>query len=487
MTRAAAPHGRRPWSIALRMTVWYAGSALAVIFMATGVLYWVLVTTMYQEDVRDLADITNNARALAQSSSPDDLSRAFQAIPALAPRSPPQVYIRVLDAGAYILGETAGMTAELPPPSPDVLRAIATTAGEREQVRGRSGDPFLLLTARATEPGAADTPPRFVQVAMDRAHDQALIGLYRERLWVVLVLAVVACAAVGYLIARSGMRPIERIAATAGRIGSATLHERIPAAGLPGELAGLADTFNTMLDRLQESFQRVSQFSDDVAHELRTPIGNLRGEIEVALGKARSTEEYRASLGSCLEECARLSRMIQNLLFLARSENAGAPLEREDVDLAVELAKVCDFYEALAGDKGVALRLAVGAGLTAPVDRTLFQQAVGNLVSNGIAHTPAGGQVRIDARSGGGRVTVSVRDTGCGIAAEHLPRVFERFYRVDRARGGSTQNAGLGLAIVKSIAARHGGRVEMESAVGQGTEVRLILPESASSARASTP
>lgn len=478
MSRAAAPHGRRPWSIALRMTVWYAGSALAVIFTATGVLYWVLVTTMYQEDARDLTDITNNARALAQSRSVDDLAHVFEPAPALAPQQPPQVYIRILDANGHVLGETAGMTAELPPPSPDALAAVATTAGERRQVAGRSGDPFLMLTARVAEPGA-DTPPRFVQVAMDRAHDQALIGLYRERLWVVLVLAVVACAAVGYLIARSGMRPIERIAATAGRVGSATLHERIPTAGLPGELAGLADTFNTMLDRLQESFQRVSQFSDDVAHELRTPIGNLRGEIEVALGKARSNEEYRASLGSCLEECARLSRMIQNLLFLARSENAEEPLEREDVDLAAELAKVREFYDALAGDKGIALRLAAVPGLRAPVDRTLFQQAIGNLVSNAIAHTPAGGVVRIDARSDDGRVTVSVRDTGCGIAPEHLPRVFERFYRVDRARAGSTHNVGLGLAIVRSIATRHNGRVEIESAVGQGTEVRLVLPVSA--------
>jgi two-component system heavy metal sensor histidine kinase CusS len=316
---------------------------------------------------------------------------------------------------------------------------------------------------------------------MDREHDEHLLAHYRERLWLVLGLSLVVCSLGGFLIAWSGMRPIENIGRTATRIRVTTLHERIETQGLPTELSGLAETFNEMLDRLEQSFRHVSQFSDDVAHELRTPINNLRGEIEVALGRSRSGEEYRDVLESCLEECARVSRLIQTLLFLARSDTAVDSLQREKIEIGQELKKVQSYYEAAAAEAGVELSLSAGSAVHAELDRTLFQQAVGNLISNALAHTPAGGVVRLAAQAERETLTVSINDTGCGIASEHLPRVFERFYRADQVRRSSAQNAGLGLAVVKSIATRHGGRVEIDSEVGCGTEVRLILPASACS------
>jgi two-component system heavy metal sensor histidine kinase CusS len=213
-----------------------------------------------------------------------------------------------------------------------------------------------------------------------------------------------------------------------------------------------------------------------VAHELRTPINNLHGEIEVALSKARSGEEYREILGSCLEECTRISRLIQTLLFLARSDTTADALQRERIDVGLELMKVEEFYGAAAADAGVVLRVYSDVGESTEVNRTLFQQAVGNLVSNAIAHTPPGGTITVNAHADQRQLTVSVSDTGCGIHREHLPRVFERFYRVDQARASSGQNVGLGLAVVKSIAIRHGGHVDIDSEVGRGTEVRVVLP-----------
>jgi two-component system heavy metal sensor histidine kinase CusS len=319
-------------------------------------------------------------------------------------------------------------------------------------------------------------PPQFMQVALDREHAEYLLARYRERLWLVLGTSLVLCALAGYLIARSGMRPIQQISRTAARIRSTTLDERIEAHGLPAELAGLAETFNSMLDRLEQSFLHISHFSDDVAHELRTPINNLHGEIEVALSKARSGEEYREILGSCLEECTRISRLIQTLLFLARSDTTADALQRERIDVGSELRKVEEFYGAAATDAGVVLRVYGDVEESAEVNRTLFQQAVGNLVSNAIAHTPPGGTITLNARADQRQLTVSVSDTGCGIGREHLPRVFDRFYRVDQARASSGQNVGLGLAVVKSIATRHGGHVDIDSEVGRGTEVRVVLP-----------
>lgn len=473
--RKAGSQPRRTLSIALRMTVWYALSAFALIFVATGLLYWVLVDSMYHEDLRDLADNLNNARLLLGASPTDQFSKATQPRPSWAPPQQPEIYLRVLDSAGRTLTETPGLADQLPPPSQAELAAIRTPEGISREAMSRSGGPFLTLIVRIPGP-RADDPPQFMEVAMDRAHDEYLLARYRDRLWLVLGVSLVLCSVAGYLIARSGMRPIESISRTAAHIRATTLHERIETTGLPAELRGLAETFNSMLDRLEQSFRHISQFSDDVAHELRTPINNLRGEIEVALSKARSDENYRDILGSCLEECTRISRVIRTLLFLARSDTAADSLQREAVDVGQELANVEAFYEAAAAEAGIILRVSGTNGVQTDLDRTLFQQAIGNLVSNAIAHTPKGGVVELTASADAGCLTVMVSDTGCGIAPEHLPRVFERFYRADRARTGSEQNAGLGLAVVKSIVARHGGQVEIDSKLGSGTRVKLVLP-----------
>jgi two-component system heavy metal sensor histidine kinase CusS len=459
------------------MALWYALSAFALISVATGLLYWVLVDSLYQEDIRDLADNLNNARLLLRSSPTGQFPHSPEQRPSWAPPYQPQIYLRLLDSNAQTLTETPGMAGEMPPPAKGELAAIRAPDGEKRDVTSRSGKPFLTLIVRI--PGESSSePPQFMQVAMDREHDEYLLARYRHRLWFVLGVSLVLCFLVGYLVARGGIRPIESISKTAARIRATTLHERIEAQGLPAELRGLTETFNGMLDRLEQSFRHVSQFSDDVAHELRTPISNLRGEIEVALSKARSEGEYREILESCLEECTRISRLIQTLLFLARSDTADA-LQHEKVDVGQELANVGAFYEVAAAEAGIRLDVCNNSAACAELDRTLFQQAIGNLVSNAIAHTPTGGSVNLTAESSREHLTVTVSDTGCGIAPEHLPHIFERFYRVDRARAGSPQNVGLGLAVVKSIVTGHGGRVEIDSEVGRGTRVRLILPVSA--------
>lgn len=466
---------KRPISIALRMTVWYALSAFMLIFLATGVLYWVLVTNLEREDIRVLEDNLSNVRLLLRSLPPGTLPEQRGQEAPWPPGQQPQVYFRILNDGARVVLETPGMSNELPTPTGADLAALGSGTEISHEAISHSGKMFQTLTARAA--GEADGAPlRFIQVAMDRNSEEHLLAQYRERLWLVLSLSVVLCSLAGYVIAKSGMKPIESIGRTAERIRSTTLHERIGTSGLPAELSGLAETFNSMLDRLQASFAHISQFSDDVAHELRTPVSNLRGEIEVALSKARSNEDYQEILGSCLEECTRISRLIQSLLFLARTENASDPLQREKIDVGKELAAVQEFYEAAAAEAGVDLQLAVTGELWAPLDRTLLQQAVGNLVSNAIAHTPKGGTVEIAACADASSLRVSIADTGCGIPPEHLPRVFDRFYRVDPARSGSSQNVGLGLAVVKSIVERHAGEIEIESEVEHGTQVKIVFP-----------
>ena len=467
-----------PGSIVVRLTAWYAGSALVLIMVATGFLYWVLATSFDAEDRRTLANTVTDLRLLLRASG--DLRLPEAGAPEASPtfRQPQEIWVRVLDADGRTLLETPGMGRELPasafPALADATRPGAAGQDADGETSSSSGRLFQTLSARVSD-DPAHPDGRVLQVAMDRADEAALLVHYRERLWAVLTAALVLCAGTGYAIARRGVRPIRRITMAARRVRSSTLHERIDAGGLPAELRSLADTFNEMLDRLEASFAQVSQFSADVAHELRTPVNNLRGEIEVALGKARSTDEYRDTLGSALEECLRLSRVIQSLLFLARAETAaGSP--HDDIEVRQEIRAVLDFYEAAAAEAGVALVVEEGGTIVASFDRTLFQQAVGNLVANSIAHTPPGGRITVRARRHGSSLRVEVADTGRGIAPEHLPHVLDRFYRADRARSGAAGNLGLGLAMVSSIVALHGGRVVVESEVGRGTCVRLETP-----------
>ncbi len=278
-----------------------------------------------------------------------------------------------------------------------------------------------------------------------------------------------------------GIRPVEEIATTARHISSTNLRERISPEGYPFELASLADTFNKMLDRLEESFGRISKFSADIAHDLRTPVNNIRGEAEVALARARTVDEYRDVLGSCLEETVRLSDLISDLLFLARAESPLTHLHRERVNVAELLDGVRQYYEASAEDGGISLTTAVGPeSVIAELDRTLLQRAVGNLVSNAVAHTPSGGAIVLGTTLGTGveasTIRIEVSDTGEGIPPEALPKVFDRFYRVDASRSQASGGTGLGLSIVQSIMLLHGGKVEIASQLGQGTRVTLHVP-----------
>jgi two-component system, OmpR family, heavy metal sensor histidine kinase CusS len=232
-----------------------------------------------------------------------------------------------------------------------------------------------------------------------------------------------------------------------------------------------------MLERLEESFDRISRFSADIAHDLRTPVNNIRGEAEVALARLRTVDEYRDVLESSLEETVRLSELIGDLLFLARAESPLTELHRVNVNIGELLNSVRDYYEASATAAGISLVVNNGAEpLNAELDRSLMLRAVSNLVSNAIAHTPPGGTVTLTDTKENATIRIEVSDTGIGIPAEALPKVFDRFFRVDPSRSKNSGGTGLGLAIVQSITTLHGGKAEIASELGRGTCLTLHIP-----------
>jgi two-component system heavy metal sensor histidine kinase CusS len=456
------------------MTAWYAGSAFTLVLFVAAVLYWALVTSLARNKDLFLADQVHILRGFLRDRPEDttELKREVEWEPSL--RRNTGMFVRICNQDGQPIAETPGMGQLL---SVDVFPPPADTDSEPGQSRVclAKGSSFQLVSARA-KLGPSGNPVYTFQVAIDRTKDESLLAEYRRYLWLILGIAFIGCGLGGYLLARRGIRPVREITGTARRIRSTTLDERIPAAGLPAELADLADTFNEMLDRLEESFARLTRFSADIAHELRTPLNNLRGQAEVALRSRRTPEEYGEVLGGCLEECGRLSRLVNSLLFLARADSPAARITRGRVDVGRELKAIREFYEASAGEAKITLAVETDGEVAADLDRTLFQRAVGNLVENALTYTDPGGLVTVRLKRLGTVFRVEVSDTGKGIPEQHLPHLFDRFYRVDAARSAASGGVGLGLAIVKSIAELHGGSVEISSMVGHGTCVTITIP-----------
>ena len=445
-----------------------------MVLFATASLYFVLVTELERSTDLFLADKLNVIRTMLRD-RPDDWDTLREEVELeSAARQYEQFYIRLLDEHNNPLMTTPGMSEQLD--LNQFPRRSQTSANHALAMNGRNGHAFRISTAAAPV-GLSATKSDTIQIAIDVSQKEELLARYRQWFWAILLGSLGIFPLVGYQIARQGIRPVEEIATTARHISSTNLRERILPEGYPSELASLAGTFNEMLDRLQESFERISRFSADIAHDLRTPVNNIRGEAEVALARARTIDEYRDVLGSCLEEAVRLSDLISDLLFLARAESPLTHLRRAPVDVGEMLGNVREYYEASAADGGISLTTSLSAEpLVADMDRTLMQRAVGNLVANAVAHTPPGGAVVLGANAELSGVRIEVSDTGAGIPAEALPRVFDRFYRVDASRSHVSGGTGLGLAIVQSIMVLHGGKADIASQLGQGTKVSLHLP-----------
>ena len=465
-------------SITGRLALLYTLSALTILVLATFFSYWALSNNLKQEDKQFLAEKITVQRAILKERPEDERDEDERDLEQEVKweRSAPQFtrsYSRVLDEKGKTIIETKDMGDIIPASSFTAPVGPDTTPEEAVKWR-RRGKTYLLMEAWARL-GDTSGKKRLLQIALDVSQEERLIADYRQKLIVVLILGVLLSAGAGIAIARRGMRPLEEIIKTVERVSASQLDERVGRAGWPLELRSLATAFDDMLRRLEESFARLSQFSADLAHELRTPINNLRGEAEVALSRAREPEEYRHVLESSLEEYGRLSSMIDGLLFLARAESAKATITPSVFDARRELDAVVQFYDALAEEQGITVTCRGDASIEA--DPLLFRRAISNILSNALRYVPSGGKVEfLIGQKKGQPVEVIASDTGPGIAPEHLPYIFDRFYRADQARTQSSQGTGLGLAIVKSIMELHGGTVEVQSLVGKGTTVTLHFP-----------
>jgi len=465
VTEAATARGG---SIAARLTAWYALLSVVLIASAGGILYWVAVNHLRQEDDKLLAAKIAEVRAVLLLHH-DDYAALREEVEQEATTFR-GVHLQVLNTQGDIIAES--------PASSTTTGGDAPFAGAwpRAEERGRdwvAGDgKTYRMMSRSFETGSRYYT---VNAAMSLLKDKQFLAAYRSTLLLAIAFVLAVAIAAGYFIARRGLQPATRLAAIVDELGARHLHRRVGDEAWPSELRPLATNFDHLLERLEDSFARISRFSADIAHELRTPLHILRGEAEIALSRRRSREDYRACIESAVDEYDRLSRLVDGLLFLASTEHPDEQLEKRSLDLAQEIEAVCAFYQAMADELGITLVAGCCGQLVA--DSSLLRRALGNLVANALRHTSSGGRVVVKAKTTRDHaVEIIVSDTGCGIAPAYIPCIFDRFYRVDGARPRQGQSTGLGLAIVRSIMQLHGGTASIDSEPGQGTTVTLTFP-----------
>lgn len=420
---------------------------LGVMVMRANHAHFVDLDRDYLEDKAALV-----RQVVASSSDVDQLSQRLEELL----QSHTGLTVRLEQAGQTLYGA----------PATTFPADLATAAGDLDlsdwdldgaQLRGTA----VRLPAPPSL-GGDGSPGLRLLLAMDTHHHTHFMDELQRSLMVYLVLAALASGLLAWWAARRGLAPLRDMRERARRVTAHQLDERMPVASVPVEMAELAAELNTMLERLQRDFQRLSEFSSDLAHELRTPISNLLTQTQVTLAQQRDAPAYRDTLASNAEEFQRLGRMVSDMLLLAKTEHGLALPHREPVRLRDEVQALFDFYDVVADDQGVGLTLDGESTVTG--DRLMLRRAISNLLSNAIRHAPAGTRVTVRLSQARGQPTLCVDNAGPPIAPQHLPRLFDRFYRVDKSRAHlASDGTGLGLAITHAIMEAHGGTVTVES------------------------
>lgn len=455
---------RRPFSLTQRLTV-SIGAVMTVVLLTFG---WIVEKSINdhfaQQDVDELNAIVISLRASLsqQQEQEEDSTLKRRLATAISGHHNAQFYIS--DTEGHVIYATPNSNldsfAEATPPVGRIDVNSAKIWHENDQIyRGA----VVILTQN----GSFESKPLRVAVATSINFHLHYLDSFRNYLKIIMIVACLIAVLATWIAVYQGHAPLRRISREIRRIKSDQLYIRLDPNSVPVELTELAVSFNDMLKRLEDGFKRLSNFSADIAHELRTPITNLKTQTEVVLSQGRNIDQYREILYSNLEEYESMAKMVGDMLFLAQADNNQLKLTFTEINLATEIHDLFDYFEAWAEEKSVSMQL-TGDAVFINGDRRMIRRALSNLISNAIGYTPAGYAIKISI---GSRVDVSnkeiaiirVENPSAVIDSEHLPRLFDRFYRVDPSRQHKGGGAGLGLAIVKSIIEGHGGVISVYS------------------------
>ena len=465
---ARARWGRLP--LTQRLTLFFTVVAAAVVLglgvmflVATGQHFVALDRIALQDKQHLIEEILRNAHSAEDAGW--RLSEALSYHHGL--------YAQVTDAQGELVFQSQGFTpgSQREPAGPAMGTELFGTWEH-------GGSIYHTLRFKAA-PAYSQTALR-VLIATDTDHHAQFLRDLRRDLALYVAAAIVVCGLLSWLAARQGLAPLREMRSRAAAVTSQKLTERMPVQAVPVEMADLAQELNRMLDRLQEDFQRLTDFSSDLAHELRTPISNLLTQTQVALTTKRDAATYRDILASNAEEFERLARMVADMLFLAKTERGVDLPHKERFSARQDSLALLEFYEAVAEEKRIRFRLEGDGDIEG--DRLMFRRALSNLLSNALRHTPETGTITVCIADTAQSTVVSVENTGPDIDPKMLPRLFDRFYRADPTRAHpNAEGSGLGLAITRAIAQAHGGHVTVTSSHGR-TCFALVFPHRATQA-----
>lgn len=461
-------------SISGQLTFLYSGTLFILITVSSFIFYLAMVNILYEAAHQFLADEIVIIQDILENKPGNTkaLEQEVEDVPNALRPSVYHYYIRVLDK-KNVIAVTSGMDKSLQNNQFFTVEMKNSSTNISQWWQSPDNKNYLLMQSTFTS--IKDNNSWQIQAALDVSYQQNIIKKYRKYVYIIILFGGIFSVLIGYFISRKGMLRLSELTEKTKKITGSSLQQRIDPELWPKELKELGKAYNQMLDRIEFSINRLKQFSDDLAHELRTPINNLMGEAEVALSHVTTEEEYRNVIGSSLEELNRIYKIIENLLFLARAENPKLALEKAQLNVKQEIEVMCRYYEAVADEKNIKLHCKGNAKLHANMD--MFRRMIGNLISNAIKYSKYDSEVKFDIKTINNEIQITISDNGIGISEQHLPHVFQRFYRTSSEDSESPDSNGLGLAIVKSIVELHQGTITIESKPNKGTSITINLPK----------
>ncbi len=455
-------------SLALRLTLWYAGT-FAVLATAAFALFYMMISDAIEKRIDGALTRQVSHFATLYSLKGIDALKEAAVLDAQAAGEAQVFYRFFAPSGELFSSSSMSYWSDISFDSTAIRQLLEGGSAVRRTVRPKDRFHRVRVMYEFIGPGI------ILQIGQSMENYDRLLAAFR-RIFILITGALLAFSAlVGGFIARRALSGVKAVTGTAKAIAAGTLDRRVPVKTRGDEIDQMAVTFNAMLDRIEDLVNGIREMSDNIAHDLRSPITRIRGLAEVTLTMEPGVTDYESMAASTIEECDRLLGLINTMLVISRTEAGVVPMDLHPVDLSAIAADACDLLSPIAEDRKIALSCVTGGPISCRADIRLIQRMVANLLDNAIQYTPPGGAITVTTGTSGEHfVTVSVADTGTGISADDLPHIFKRFYRCDQSR--SQSGAGLGLSLVYAVTTAHGGTIDVDSKLTIGSTFTVTLP-----------
>jgi heavy metal sensor kinase len=465
MLSEQVPRPRR--SLAFRLTLWYAGIFTLTSLTAFLVFYVSISTMRLRQTDEELSKEIAEFSSLFASRDMNALKELINIEAAAS--GVEQMFLRMMSTDGKELSSSNMSSWHEISINTDVLRRLSHGAGNEFETQILSKPRHKVRVVYGLI-----GPGMVLQIGQSLEDDEAFLAMSRKIYAITLTVLMAGAGLIGWFLARRALQGVEEVTRTALAIAGGALEKRVSVKSGGDEIDRLTTTFNTMLDRIHVLVTGMREMTDNIAHDLRSPITRIRGTAELALTTGGSKEEYESMAASTMEECDRLLEMINTMLDITEFEAGAGKFRMEDIDLSILVRDACELFQPIAEDKSIAYTVDATPGKFVVGDEQRLQRMIANILDNALKYTPPRGIVDVSVRTKEDKVIISVRDTGIGISEKDLPNIFKRFYRGDRSR--SQAGTGLGLSLAQAVASAHGGSITVESVLGKGSTFMIVLP-----------